>query len=182
MIRVLVDSNVLVDFLARRGDFYGFARKLMVFAEMGDYELWVSSSQVTDVFYVLSNGGRASCVPAAREALLALRRFVRVCAPGEREVDRALESDWPDFEDVLVYQVATSIDALASGIALAAVDGNIYWAVAFIGVITFFLSASGVKLGSIAGCRYKSKAELAGGIILICIGAKILFEHMAEGV
>ncbi len=78
--------------------------------------------------------------------------------------------------------VATSIDALASGIALAAVDGNIYWAVAFIGVITFFLSASGVKLGSIAGCRYKSKAELAGGIILICIGAKILFEHMAEGV
>ena len=111
MIRVLVDSNVLVDFLARRGDFYGLARKLMVFAEMGDYELWVSSSQVTDVFYVLSNGGRASCVPAAREALLALRRFVRVCAPGEREVDRALESDWPDFEDALVYQVATSIDA-----------------------------------------------------------------------
>ena len=111
MIRVLVDSNVLVDFLARRGDFYELARKLMVFAEMGDYELWVSSSQVTDVFYVLSNGGRASCAPAAREALLALRRFVRVCAPGEREVDRALESDWPDFEDALVYQVATSIDA-----------------------------------------------------------------------
>ena len=111
MIRVLVDSNVLVDFLVRRGDFYGLARKLMVFAEMGDYELWMSSSQVTDVFYVLSNGGRPSCVSAARDALRALRRFVRVCAPGEREVDRALDSDWPDFEDALVYQVATSIDA-----------------------------------------------------------------------
>ncbi len=111
MIRVLVDSNVLVDFLARRGDFYGLARKLMVFAEMGDYELWMSSSQVTDVFYVLSNGGRPSCVSAARDVLRALRRFVRVCAPGEREVDRALDSDWPDFEDALVYQVATSIDA-----------------------------------------------------------------------
>ena len=69
MIRVLVDSNLLVDFLARRGDFYGLARKLMVFAEMGDYELWMSSSQVTDIFYVLSNGGRPSCAPAAREAL-----------------------------------------------------------------------------------------------------------------
>ena len=111
MIRVLVDSNVLVDYLSRRGGFYELARRLMIFAEMGDYELWVSSSQVTDIFYVLSNGGRPSCAPAAREALLALRRFVRVCAPGEREVDRALESDWPDFEDALVYQVATSIDA-----------------------------------------------------------------------
>ena len=111
MIRVLVDSNVLVDFLARRGGFYELARRLMIFAEMGDYELWASSSQVTDIFYVLSNGGRPSCTPAAREALLALRRFVRVCAPGEREVDRALESDWPDFEDALAYQVATSIDA-----------------------------------------------------------------------
>lgn len=111
MIRVLVDSNVLVDFLARRAGFYALARKLMVFAEMGDYELWMSSSQVTDVFYVLSSGGKASCAPAAREALAALRRFVHVCAPGEREVDRALGSAWTDFEDALVYQVATSIDA-----------------------------------------------------------------------
>ncbi len=77
--------------------------------------------------------------------------------------------------------VATSIDALASGIALAAVEGNIYWAVAFIGVITFCLSAFGVRLGSFAGSRYKSKAELAGGIILIAIGAKILIEHLVEG-
>lgn len=111
MIRVLVDSNVLVDFLARRGGFYELARRLMVFAEMGDYELWVSSSQVADIFYVLSNGGRAASAPAARDALLAFRRFVRVRAPGEREVDRVLESDWPDFEDALVYQVATGIDA-----------------------------------------------------------------------
>lgn len=78
--------------------------------------------------------------------------------------------------------VATSIDALASGIALAAVDGNIYWAVAFIGVITFILSGCGVRLGSIAGDRYKLRAELAGGIILIAIGLKILIEHMVEGI
>ena len=78
--------------------------------------------------------------------------------------------------------VATSIDALASGIALAAVDGNIYWAVSFIGIITFVLSAFGVKLGSIAGSRYKSKAELTGGLILIAIGLKILIEHCVEGI
>ena len=74
--------------------------------------------------------------------------------------------------------IATSIDALASGVALAAVDGNIFWAVSFIGVITFLLSGFGVKLGSLAGVRYKSKAELAGGIILILLGLKILLEHL----
>ncbi len=78
--------------------------------------------------------------------------------------------------------IATSIDALASGVALAAVDGNIFWAVSFIGVITFLLSGFGVKLGSLAGVRYKSKAELAGGLILIAIGVKILIEHMIEGI
>ena len=61
------------------------------------------------------------------------------------------------------------------------IDGNIYWAVSFIGIITFTLSAIGVRLGSLAGVRYKSKAELAGGIILIAIGAKILIEHLVEG-
>ena len=78
--------------------------------------------------------------------------------------------------------LATSIDALASGVALAAVDGNIYWAVSFIGVITFLLSVAGVKLGAIAGDRYKAKAELLGGIILVAIGLKILAEHLVEGI
>lgn len=78
--------------------------------------------------------------------------------------------------------IATSIDALASGIALAAVEGNIWWAVSFIGVITFSLSAAGVRLGAAAGSRYKSKAELAGGVILIAIALKILIEHLVEGI
>lgn len=83
---------------------------------------------------------------------------------------------------MLPLAVATSIDALASGIALAAVDGSIYWAVAFIGLTTFILSGFGVRLGAIAGGRYKSRAELAGGLILIAIGIKILAEHLIEGV
>lgn len=113
MIPVLVDSNVIVDFLAERTSFYEEARKLLVFSEFGDYELWMSSSQITDVHYILSNGGRRSELPAARAALRGIRRFVRVCSPGEREVDLALDSTWEDFEDALVYQAAVSIGARA---------------------------------------------------------------------
>lgn len=113
MIPVLVDSNVIVDFLAERTGFYEEARRLLVFSEFGDYELWMSSSQITDAHYILSNGGRRSELSAARAALRGIRRLVRVCSPGEREVDLALDSTWEDFEDALVYQAAASIGARA---------------------------------------------------------------------
>ena len=73
--------------------------------------------------------------------------------------------------------VATSIDALAVGVSFAFLSVNIGAAVSFIGVITFALSMVGVKVGSLFGAKYKSKAELAGGIILILMGLKILLEH-----
>ena len=74
--------------------------------------------------------------------------------------------------------VATSIDALAVGVSFAFLSVNIGAAVSFIGVITFALSMVGVKVGSLFGAKYKSKAELAGGIILILMGLKILLEHL----
>ena len=74
--------------------------------------------------------------------------------------------------------VATSIDALAVGITFAFLDVNIVIAASFIGVITFILSAAGVKVGNIFGAKYKAKAELAGGIILILLGTKTLLEHL----
>ena len=74
--------------------------------------------------------------------------------------------------------VATSIDALAVGMGFAFLDVDIWSSVTCIGITTFILSAVGVKIGSIFGSRYKSKAELAGGIILIAIGVKILLEHL----
>ncbi len=82
------------------------------------------------------------------------------------------------FKTMLVMALATSIDALAAGITLVLPGVNIWLAVAFIGVITFTLSSIGVKLGNVFGAKYKSKAELTGGIILILIGAKILLEHL----
>lgn len=74
--------------------------------------------------------------------------------------------------------VATSIDALAVGVTYAFLKVDILVAIAFIGVITFLLSATGVKIGNIFGAKLKSKAELLGGVILILMGIKILLEHL----
>ncbi len=82
------------------------------------------------------------------------------------------------FKTMLVMAVATSIDALAVGVTFAFLEVRILPAVSFIGVVTFLLSALGVKIGSIFGTKYKSKAELTGGVILILIGLKILLEHL----
>ncbi|MBQ8861997.1 MAG: manganese efflux pump [Clostridia bacterium] len=80
---------------------------------------------------------------------------------------------------MLPMAVATSIDALAVGVTFGLMpDVNIGFAVLFIGVITFVLSAVGVKIGNVFGAKFKAKAELAGGIILILMGAKILVEHL----
>ena len=83
------------------------------------------------------------------------------------------------FKTMLLMALATSIDALAVGITFALLpDINVPLAVCLIGVTTFVCSAAGLKVGNLFGLRYKAKAELAGGIILILIGLKILLEHL----
>ena len=80
---------------------------------------------------------------------------------------------------MLVMAVATSIDALAVGISLAmAGNVNIWMAAAFIGLCTCGFSAAGVKIGNVFGARFEKKAQLAGGVILIVLGLKILLEHL----
>ena len=79
---------------------------------------------------------------------------------------------------MLAMAVATSIDALAVGITFAFLEVEVLPAVCFIGIITFLLSALGVKLGSLCGTRFQAKAEALGGIILILLGVKILLEHL----
>lgn len=83
------------------------------------------------------------------------------------------------FKSMLVLAVATSIDALAVGITFALLsDVNIPVAVSAIGIVTFILSCIGLKIGNVFGMKFKSKAEIAGGVILIIIGTKILLEHL----
>ena len=79
---------------------------------------------------------------------------------------------------MLLLAVATSIDALAVGVTFAFLRVDILPAVTLIGVCTFLISAVGVKVGNVFGTRYKSKAELFGGAVLILIGLKILLEHL----
>lgn len=83
------------------------------------------------------------------------------------------------FKTMFLLAVATSIDALAVGVTFALLpDVNIWVAVSFIGVLTFIVSAAGVKIGSVFGVKYKAIAEKLGGLILIIIGLKILVEHL----
>ncbi|KSV57977.1 manganese efflux pump MntP family protein [Acetivibrio ethanolgignens] len=81
-------------------------------------------------------------------------------------------------KNMLLLAIATSIDALAVGVTFAFLSVQIISAVSFIGVTTLLLSIVGVKVGSVFGTRYRSKAEFAGGIILILLGIKILMEHL----
>ncbi len=95
-----------------------------------------------------------------------------------KEEENSADSSF-SFRTMLIMAVATSIDALAVGVALAMErTTNIWLSIAFIGIITFIFSAIGIKIGSIFGEKYKKKAEIFGGIVLIFIGFKILFDHL----
>ena len=87
-------------------------------------------------------------------------------------------NDKIDIKTMLILSIATSIDALAVGITLAFLKTNIFSSIIIIGTITFILSILGVKIGNRFGDRLQNKAEIAGGIILIIIGLKILLEHL----
>lgn len=91
------------------------------------------------------------------------------------EKDEELDSSM-NVKTMFLLAIATSIDALAVGVTFAFLKVAIVPAISFIGVVTFAFSAIGVKIGSIFGTKYKSKAECCGGVILILIGLKILLE------
>ena len=82
------------------------------------------------------------------------------------------------FIKMLLLAVATSIDALAVGITFAFFDFNIFISIIIIGFTTFVISIGGVKIGNLFGMKFKSKAEFAGGLVLVMLGIKILIEHL----
>lgn len=81
------------------------------------------------------------------------------------------------MKTMLMLAIATSIDAMAIGISMAMEGSNIWESASMIGVVTFLISVFGVRIGSVFGDKYGSKAEIVGGIILILIGVKILLEN-----
>lgn len=110
--------------------------------------------------------------------------FVLLAIIGGNMIREALGGDdeEPDasfsFKTMLPLAVATSIDALAVGISFAFLGVDIVKAAILIGITTFLLSGAGVYVGNIFGAKYKSKAEIVGGAVLILIGLKILLEHL----
>ena len=99
--------------------------------------------------------------------------IVRAASRGE-----AGYSAFAEHRELFILAIATSIDALAVGISFAAIGTPIFPSAEIIGLITFCLSVIGVYTGAMFGNRYERKAEIAGGIILMGIGVKILIEHM----
>ena len=111
--------------------------------------------------------------------------FILLSFIGVNMIREALSRNEDDEENALYtasvmfpLAIATSIDALAVGVSFAFLNVEIIPAICFIGLCTFLLSAIGVKIGAVFGRRFKSKAEFAGGIILIGMGLKILLEHL----
>ena len=109
-------------------------------------------------------------------AIIGINMIREALSKEEEEADPSL-----GFKTMLVMAIATSIDAMAVGISFAFLDVQIIPAVSLIGVITFALSVAGVKLGAVFGDRFKARAELAGGVILIALGLKIFIEHQFLG-
>ena len=94
------------------------------------------------------------------------------------EEEEAAPQDKLSLRELLMLSIATSVDAMAVGITFAVLKVDVLPAVALIGACTFAISAAGVKIGNVFGARYKAKAELLGGVVLVLIGAKILLEHL----
>ena len=91
--------------------------------------------------------------------------------------DEGHDSDFSSRK-MLVMAIATSIDALTVGVSMAFLNVDIWGAATVIGVVTFVLSAMGVSLGNRFGAKVGSKAGVLGGAVLICLGIKILIEHL----
>ena len=110
--------------------------------------------------------------------------FVLLALIGGNMIHEALDNDEEeadaslDVKTMFLLAVATSIDALAIGITFAFLKVSIIPAVCFIGIVTFIISFAGVKIGNVFGARYKNKAEIVGGVILILLGLKNLLEHL----
>ena len=99
--------------------------------------------------------------------------MVRESRAGEEKLDDSFT-----VSTMLILAVATSIDALAIGVTFAFLGVNIVEAITLIGITTGIISGVGLKIGNVFGSRYKSKAEMAGGIVLILMGIKILVQHL----
>ena len=160
----------------------GLAMKRVTFKEMAIVGLWFGGFQALMplIGYFLGSAFEKYIVAVDHWIAFTLLALIGVlmikesCDKDDENADASL-----GLKTMLLMAIATSIDALAIGISFGVLpDVNITAAISFIGIITLVLCMVGVKIGNIFGTKYKSKAELAGGIILVLLGTKILLEHL----
>lgn len=109
--KLLLDTNVVIDFIQEREPHYQGARLLMTAGRVGEFDLWITSSQVSDLIYILSEGGKRKLLARVLEQLRGLRMFVGVHAASDQEVDRMLAASWKDPEDALLFESALEMRA-----------------------------------------------------------------------
>ena len=108
--KLLLDSNIVIDFLAKREPFCESAEKLMLLGKTGDLELWISTTQANDIFYVLGEGKKSNA-ELVKEKMQKLKTFIRFCGLNEDHFLNALDSSWLDLEDACVHEVAVYLSA-----------------------------------------------------------------------
>lgn len=112
-LKLLLDTNVCVDYLNRREPFFEDVRNLMVLGYVDEVELWITSTQMTDLVYISTDGGKPRFLQKTLERLRKFRQIVNVYPVGECEIDKMLLTNWKDPEDFLIYQCAISMSASA---------------------------------------------------------------------
>lgn len=109
--RLVLDTNILVDAAMSREPHVASADKLFALGGLGEFELWMGSSQVTDLLYMITDGGKPSLAEEARREMVLLRKRVHVYATNEADYDAVAASTWTDLEDAFVYQTAVAVKA-----------------------------------------------------------------------
>jgi predicted nucleic acid-binding protein len=106
--RVLIDTNVLLDYFGARPQFYDEAVKLKAAAFFGDMEIWATSNSFTDVFYVLSKEHQSY---ATQDMFLSSKEFLNICSVAADDIYKAAQEKWADLEDCLIHRCALKIKA-----------------------------------------------------------------------
>ena len=109
--KLLLDTNIVIDFLHHREPYFEKTKLLMLCGRVGEFSLWIASSQVTDIIYIMTDGGKKSKIPEVLEKLRALRTFVNVFAVTDDDIDKMLTAIWPDSEDGLLIDLALKMHA-----------------------------------------------------------------------
>lgn len=109
--KLLLDTNIVIDFLHHRDPFYEKARLLMICGRVGEFSLWISSTQITDIIFIMTHGGNKQYIPKVLEKLRVLRIFINVYPVTDRDIDKMLATTWSDPEDALIADLALKMQA-----------------------------------------------------------------------